>query len=98
MADQQALLKEHDAELDILGDSVKRVKGLAGVMRNELSAQNVILDALEEDVEKTDSSMNSMTKKTSVLMEQAQSSDRTLYSVIAFLLCLLGFLLYLVLQ
>ena len=98
MADQQALLKEQDAELDVLGDSVKRVKGLAGVMRDELSEQNVILEGLEEDVEKTDSSMNSMTKKMSVLMEQATSSDHALYSVIAFLLCLLGFLLYLVLQ
>ena len=42
---------------------MKRVKALGGVMRDELSEQAVILEQLEEDVDKADSGMQTMNKK-----------------------------------
>jgi len=99
MSDQTAsLLKEQDAELGQLGQGVKRVKALAGIMRDELHEQEVILEKLEEDVERTDTAMQSMSKKMSSLVEQAKNSDRALWTTIVLLSLLLAFLVYQVLS
>ena len=94
----RSLLKEQDQELDKLHDGVKRVKALGGVMRDELSEQSVILEKLEEDVDKADTGMQSMQKKLRGLVEQAKSSDKAMYSVICCLLTILGVLTFMVLS
>jgi len=98
MQEQERLVKEQDEQLESLGQGVSRVKALAGVMKNELDEQAVILDRLEDDVERTDSSMRSMQKRLGSLLEQAKSSDRALWSVIGCLLVLLAVLTFLVLS
>ena len=92
------MLKEQDAELDQLGQGVQRVKALAKVMNNELSEQVVMLDSLEEDIDKTDSDMQSMQKKLKGLVEQAKSSDKALWTIIACLSVLLAVLIIMVLS
>jgi uncharacterized coiled-coil protein SlyX len=89
---QQGLLREQDASLDSLHGSIQRVKALGGVMRDELAEQAVILESLEEDVDKADTNMQTMQKKLKGLVEQTKNSDRALYAVVA---CLTGLLLVL---
>ena len=96
--EQKALLKEQDQELDKLGAGVQRVKALAKVMNTEISEQNVILDSLEDDIDKTDSNMQSMQKKLKGMVEDAKNSDRALWSVIACLSILLAVLVVMVLS
>ena len=99
MGDQTAsLLRQQDAELGQLGDGVKRVKALAGIMRNELQEQEVILETLEEDVDRTDTAMNGMSKRMGTMVEQAKNSDRALWTTIVLLSLLLAFLVYQVLS
>jgi t-SNARE complex subunit (syntaxin) len=99
MSDQTAaLLRQQDDELSVLGKGVQRVKALAGVMRDELHEQEVILEKLEEDVERADSALGSMGKKMRTMVEEAKSSDRALWTTIGCLSLLLAFLVYLVLQ
>lgn len=96
--EQRGLLhatRDQDEVIDQLGSGVQRVKALAGVMRDELAEQAVILDSLEEEVDRTDSSMGAMNKKLRGLVEQAKTSDRALYSIVA---CLLVLLLVLVMM
>ena len=94
----QQLLKKQDETLDTLGAGVSRVKALAGVMAEELSEQAVILDKLEDDVDRTDTEMGSLNKKLRSLVEQAKGSDRALYSIIGCLVVLLIVLLVLILD
>ena len=82
--------KRQDGELEKLGQGVQRVKALAGVMKEELQEQAVILEDLESDVDRTDSMMQNMSKKMKQLANDAKNSDRALWSIIACLLVLLG--------
>ena len=97
-SEQKSLLKEQDQEVEALGDAVKRVKALGGIMRDELSEQNVILDELESDVDKADSGMRTMQKKLKGMVDQAKSSDKAMYSVIACLVVILVILTLMVLS
>ena len=98
MEQKSLLTREQDETIDVLGAGVQRVKALAGVMRNELAEQAVILDDLESEVDKTDGSMQSMNKKLRGLVEQAKGSDRALYGVIAALVVLLVVLVFMALE
>ena len=89
MQEQSSLLREQDAELEQLGKGVQRVKALAGVMKEELGEQAVILDQLEDDVVKTDSNMQTLQKKLRGLVDGAKSSDRALWSIICCLVVVL---------
>jgi len=93
-----SLLQQQDAELGQLGAGVKRVKALAGIMRDELREDEVILEKLEEDVERTDTAMRGMSKRMGSLVEEAKNSDRALYTTIVLLSLLLAFLVYQVLS
>ena len=97
-SEQKSLLKEQDQEVEALGDAVKRVKALGGIMRDELSEQNVILDKLESDVDEADSGMRTMQKKLKGMVDQAKSSDKAMYSVIACLVVILVILTLMVLS
>lgn len=98
MREQQGLLREQDASLDTLHGSIQRVKALGGVMRDELAEQAVILESLEEDVDKADTNMQTMQKKLKGLVEQTKNSDRALYAVVACLTALLLILTAMVLS
>lgn len=98
MQEQKALLREQDAELDQLGAGVKRVKALASVMKDEIDEQVVMLENLEDDVDKTDSNMQSMQKKLKTLVEDTKNSDKALWSIIGCLLVMLGILTFMVLS
>uniref|UniRef100_A0A7S0Q6T0 t-SNARE coiled-coil homology domain-containing protein n=1 Tax=Coccolithus braarudii TaxID=221442 RepID=A0A7S0Q6T0_9EUKA len=94
----QQLLSQQDATLDSLGRGVQRVKALAGVMRDELGEQAIILDSLDEDVEKADTNMNAMSRRLKILAEQTKSSERAQWSIITCLLVVLGVLTFMVMS
>lgn len=98
MQEQKALLKEQDTQLEKLGDGVLRVKALAGVMKEELQEQEVMLEDLESDVDKAESNMQSMQKKMKGLMDEAKNSDKALWSIIVCLIVLLAVLVIMVLS
>jgi t-SNARE complex subunit (syntaxin) len=98
MKEQQGLLREQDEELGKLGEGVQRVKALAGVMREELSEQTVMLEEFEDDVDKADSNMHSLQKRLRGLVDDAKSSDRALWSVIGCLVIVLLVLTFMVLS
>jgi len=98
MEQTQTLLRQQDESLDDLHRGIKRVKELGNVMRDELAEQAVILEDLEQDVERTDTSMQMMQKKLGSLVEQTKASDKAMYSIIGCLLVLLGVLTFMVLS
>ena len=98
MQEQKALLKEQDGQIEKLGEGVLRVKALAGVMKDELQEQEVMLEDLESDVDRADSAMLSMQKKMKGFMDDAKNSDKALWSIIACLIVLLVVLVLMVLS
>ena len=98
MQEQKSLLRQQDGELEKLGAGVQRVKALANVMKDELQEQEVMLEDLESDVDKADSSMQTLQKKMKGMMDEAKNSDRALWSIIACLLILLAVLIFMVLS
>ena len=57
-----------------------------------------MLENLEDDVDKTDSNMQSMQKKLKTLVEDTKNSDKALWSIIGCLLVMLGILTFMVLS
>jgi len=92
------LLREQDNELEQLEGGIKRIKALGHVMKDELAEQAVILESLEDDVEKADSNMQSLRSKMSSMINDAKNNDKALWSIIFCLSLLLGFLTFLVLS
>ena len=97
-ASQQLLVKKQDDALDTLGQGVARVKALAGSMRDELNEQSVILESLEDDMDRQDASMNSLTRKLRNINSAVQSSERAQFGLVVCLLILLGILILMVLD
>uniref|UniRef100_A0A7S4FCS2 t-SNARE coiled-coil homology domain-containing protein n=1 Tax=Chrysotila carterae TaxID=13221 RepID=A0A7S4FCS2_CHRCT len=98
MSEHRQLMSTQDSTLETLGKGVQRVKALAGIMRDELGEQAVILDSLDEDVDKADGSMNLLNKRMRILAEQTKSSDKAQWSIITCLLIVLGILTFMVLS
>ena len=92
---QKLLIREQDETLKHLAGAVDRVQGMAIRVNEELSSQNVLLDDIEDQVEKTDSRMASLHRQLKTL---ANDKDRGKYCVIVCLLLLLAWLLMMVLQ
>ena len=83
MQQHASLLQEQDGALDQLEGGIKRIKALGGVMKTELAEQQVMLDALDEDLEQADSQMQSMTKKLNTLIDDTKKNDYAQYGIIA---------------
>ena len=99
MTEQHAgLLRQQDHELDKLEGGIKRIKSLGGAMKTELAEQAVILESLEDDMEKADSNMNTMQRKLKTLIQDTQNNDKALWGIIGCLMLLLGFLTFLVMS
>ena len=81
---QKLLIREQDETLKHLAGAVDRVQGMAIRVNEELSSQNVLLDDIEDQVEKTDSRMASLHRQLKTL---ANDKDRGKYCVIVCLLC-----------
>lgn len=98
MEAHKGLLQEQDDQADQLHDGVLRLKAQAGLIKNELNDQKVILDKLEDDVDRAEGSMASMNRKMRTMMEEAKKSDKAMYGVIACLCLLLVVLTMMVLE
>ena len=67
----QKTLKRQDESLDILGTSVQRLGELSLNISREIDTQNRMLDRIEEDVDKAQSSANSLISKTKELIKKS---------------------------
>ena len=67
----QKTLKRQDESLDILGTSVKRLGELSLNISREIDTQNRMLDIIEEDVDKAQTSANSLIRKTKELIKKS---------------------------
>ena len=94
----QQLLKRQDDALDTLGDATARVKALAGGLKHELHEQSVMLEALDDDMERQDASMGAITQKMRSLSDTVAGSERAQMGVIGCLLLVLGVLVLMVLS
>ena len=67
MADSHKSLLQQEAEQDDHADQlhtgVLRIKEQAGLIKRELDDQNIILERLEDDVDKAEGSMSSLNRK-----------------------------------
>jgi phage shock protein A len=81
-----------------LHSGVLRIKEQAGLIKRELDDQNVILEKLEEDVDKAEGNMSALNKKMRTMVEEAKNSDKAMYTVIICLMILLGVLTMMVLS
>lgn len=86
---QRLLVREQDHKLEQLGDSVRRVQGMALRVNEELASQNALIDDLDTEMEKTDGRVHSLHRQ---LKRLANDSDKGKYCVICFLIVLLFFL------
>jgi hypothetical protein len=62
------------------------------------ASRQVILDSLEDDIERTDTTMQAMNKKLRSLVDQTKQSDRAQWSIIGCLLVLLAVLTFMLLS
>ena len=95
--EHQRVLQEQakqDASLDTLHGAVKRLGDYSLAISDELDEQNAMLDALDEDVEHAQLTMDAVTKKTKELIRK--SGGVGYFSVIVCLLIVVMVLLYLV--
>ena len=90
--------REQDEQADQLHSGVLRIKEQAGLIKRELDDQNVILEKLEEDVDKAEGNMSALNKKMRTMVEEAKNSDKAMYTVIICLMILLGVLTMMVLS
>ena len=93
----QRVLQEQakqDASLDTLHGAVKRLGDYSLAISDELDEQNAMLDALDEDVEHAQLTMDAVTKKTKELIRK--SGGVGYFSVIVCLLIVVMVLLYLI--
>ena len=90
--------REQDEQADRLHSGVLRIKEQAGLIKRELDDQNVILEKLEEDVDKAEGNMSALNKKMRTMVEEAKNSDKAMYTVIICLMILLGVLTMMVLS
>mmetsp|Transcript_38627 Transcript_38627/g.98000 ORF Transcript_38627/g.98000 Transcript_38627/m.98000 type:complete len:103 (+) Transcript_38627:124-432(+) len=90
--------QEQDDHADQLHSGVLRIKEQAGLIKRELDDQNVILERLEEDVDKAEGNMSSLNRKMRTMIEDAKNSEKAMYSMIFCLLILLGVLTMMVLS
>ena len=95
--EHQRVLQEQakqDASLDTLHGAVKRLGDYSLAISSELDEQNAMLEALDEDVEHAQTTMDSVTKKTKELIKK--SGGVGYFSVIVCLLIVVMVLLYLI--
>mmetsp|Transcript_11682 Transcript_11682/g.23812 ORF Transcript_11682/g.23812 Transcript_11682/m.23812 type:complete len:103 (-) Transcript_11682:230-538(-) len=90
--------QEQDEHADQLHSGVLRIKEQAGLIKRELDDQNIILEKLEEDVDKAEDSMSSLNRKMRSMVEEAKNSDKAMYSMIFCLVILLVVLTMMVLS
>ena len=76
-------MRKQDENLDTLHGAVGRLKDMSVHIGNELDEQNIMLDELDADVDKTQEAMEVITVKTKELIKQ--SGGCQMFMIIVFL-------------
>lgn len=74
---QRAQLVQQDQHLDVLSASVSRTKDLATSISEELDAQAGLIDELDTKVERTNTRMNSATRRVQQVMTSVKRDRGT---------------------
>lgn len=93
--EREQLLDAQDEQLDLMAQSVRRLKGVAVTMRDEIQSQNVLLDRLEGAVSNVQGRLNRTTRHVDeVLRTMSTSSQCGLLMLLVMTLLVLLFLLF----
>lgn len=91
---QQTMMSEQDQAVDRIHDGVKRIKGNAELIHEELVQQETMLGDLERGMHQVQLKLESAVKKVGILLDQ--SSDKNKFICIFVLLVVLVILVYVV--
>eukprot|EP00118_Oscarella_pearsei_P024676 m.306573 g.306573 ORF g.306573 m.306573 type:complete len:251 (+) comp41361_c0_seq1:337-1089(+) len=73
---QQAVMKEQDVQLEMVGQSVGVLKQMGEQIGNELDDQAVMLDELDEDLENTQSKLSGVRRTVDRVMKMADDKKQ----------------------
>lgn len=88
---QQEIFSEQDKNLDILKDSVSRMKNYGEVINDTMQEHFVLIEEVESGVEKVDSGLKGMIKKVDNLIDRTKDSTQWCI-IITLILILVGLL------
>ncbi len=91
---QQLELKKQDEGLEMLSESANRLGTLSLGIHEELNTQNMMLDEMEDDLEKATGNLNIVTKKTREMIKK--SGGKRNFMIILSLSAVVVILLFLI--
>ncbi len=91
---QQLELKKQDEGLEMLSESANRLGTLSLGIHEELNTQNMMLDEMEDDLEKATGNLNIVTKKTREMIKK--SGGKRNFMIIVSLSAVVVVLLFLI--
>ena len=68
---QKAMMNQQDRDLDVLGDAVGRIGLIAQELGGEITAQNKMIDELDEDMDQAQGNIDLVTAKTKDLIKKS---------------------------
>ena len=94
--EREQLLNAQDEQLDVMAQSIRRLKGVATTMRDEIQSQNVLLDRLEGAVSNVQSRLGRTTRQVDEVIQTMSSSSQ--FGLIVLLVITLLMLIWLLLN
>lgn len=91
--EREELLNAQDEQLDLMAQSVRRLKGVATTMRDEIQGQNVLLDRLEGAVSNVQNRLRRTNRQVDEVLNSMSASSQL--GLVALLLFIIAFLIFL---
>ncbi|KAM9312489.1 syntaxin-10 [Gastrophryne carolinensis] len=95
-AQQQLIMDEQDAELDMVSGSIRVLKDMSGRIGDELEEQSIMLDHFSHEMDNTHNRMDSVLKRLAKVSHM--TSDRRQWCVIGVLLVVLVIVVILLIE
>jgi len=73
LVEQEELIRQQDEVLDVLHDSVKRLKEISHTLGQELDVQNRLLDGIDQKVENTTDKLKDANKQVKKIEKKVKS-------------------------
>ncbi|CAI5454126.1 unnamed protein product [Caenorhabditis angaria] len=91
---QEQIIRDQDDELEMVGNSVRTLRGMSSRIGEELDHQAIMLDELGQDMDRVDSKLDAVMKKMAKLTHlEDDSSQCKMIIVLSALLFFLVFVL-----
>uniref|UniRef100_A0A1I7UAI6 t-SNARE coiled-coil homology domain-containing protein n=1 Tax=Caenorhabditis tropicalis TaxID=1561998 RepID=A0A1I7UAI6_9PELO len=93
---QEQIIQEQDEELELVGNSVRTLRGMSSMIGDELDQQSIMLDDLGQEMEYAETRLDTAMKKMAKLTHlEDESSQCKMIMVLSALLFFLIFVLIL---